>query len=105
MNDDKKEHENFVEAITEELLSKLDRPQAIAVLSSVITNIYNGTDKNSAFILAQPDTQVAVVTTSLATLEHLPDVIAKTFESLKDLENNPTSTNDETTTPPKERLH
>lgn len=66
------------------LMEKYDTAQAIAILSSMITHIYSQSDNRSAFILAQPESNVAVVTTSLDALDVLPDVIEKTFHSLQE---------------------
>lgn len=95
--------ESFADTITKELLEHYDVPQAIAVLSSIIVNIYQTSAKNNAFVLAQPGSNVAVVTTSLDTLEHLPEVLQKTFEAMETLEE--PSNDDDDETPPNSKLH
>jgi hypothetical protein len=99
---DNEQSESFADTITKELLTHYDVPQAIAVLSSIIVNIYQTSDKNNAFVLAQPGSNVAVVTTSLDTLDHLPEVLRKTFEAMETIEE---PSNDDDETPPNSKLH
>ncbi len=110
MTDENNEHgESFADTITKELLEHYDVPQAIAILSSIITNIYQTSAKNNAFVLAQPGSNIAVVTTSLDTLEHLPEVIQKTFEALETVEGTVLTASEESPnddeTPPNSKLH
>jgi hypothetical protein len=53
-------------------------------------------------VLAQPGSNVAVVTTSLDTLDHLPEVLRKTFEAMETIEE---PSNDDDETPPNSKLH
>lgn len=106
MTDDKtKDHPSFIDAITEELLEKYEPAQAVAVLSSIIINIYNKSNKDSAFILAEPNSKVAVVTTSVDALHALPEVLEKTFQGLQELKEELDPDEKPNETPPNTTLH
>lgn len=75
----------MIDALTESIADSMGPEKGVAILSSVICQLYTKTDRSNAMILTQPSAGVIVITTTLDATDQLPDIIEKTLEQLPDL--------------------
>jgi len=74
-----------IEALTESCLKAMGPEKGIAILSSVICQLYKETDQRNAMVLTQPAEQVIVITTTLDAVDQIPRIIQKTLEQLPEV--------------------
>lgn len=79
---DKDQPTTLIDAITQEMLDTYGADQGIAILSSVICQLYTETDGKQALILTQPSSGVLVITTTLDASDQIPDILQKTIEGI-----------------------
>lgn len=79
---DKDQPTTLIDAITQEMLDTYGADQGIAILSSVICQLYAETDGKQALILTQPSSGVLVITTTLDASDQIPDILQKTIEGI-----------------------
>ena len=71
-----------IEALTKSILEAMGPEKGVAILSSVICQLYVETDQKNAMVLTQPGQGVIVITTTLDATDQIPSIIEKTLEQL-----------------------
>lgn len=79
---DKDQPTTLIDAITQEMLDTYGADQGIAILGSVICQLYTETDGKQALILTQPATGVLVITTTLDASDQIPEILQKTIDGI-----------------------
>lgn len=74
-----------IEALTESILEAMGPEKGIAVLSSVICQLYVKTDQSNAMVLTQPSNGVIVVTSTLDAAEQIAGIVEKTLEQIPEI--------------------
>lgn len=74
-----------IDALTKSIMESMGPEKGVAILSSVICQLYVETDQKSAMVLTQPGQGVIVVTTTLDAVGQIPKIIEKTMEQLPDI--------------------
>jgi len=74
-----------IDALTASIMESMGPEKGIAILSSVICQLYAETDQSNAMILTQPGEGVIVITTSLNATDQIPHIIEKTLEQLPEI--------------------
>ena len=72
----------IIEQLTEEFTNSFGAEKGIAILSSVICQMYTSTDQKNAMVLAQPTSGVIVITTTLDCSDQIPEIVETTKEQL-----------------------
>jgi len=79
------EDTKLIDALTEEIETALGPVRGIAVLSSVICQLYEKTDKTNAMVLAQPYCQNMVITATFDSVDRLQDIVGETIDQIGNL--------------------
>lgn len=74
-----------IDALTASIMETMGPEKGVAILSSVICQLYCETDQKNAMVLTQPNAGVIVITTSLDATEQIPDIVEKTLEQLPEI--------------------
>jgi len=72
----------LIDHLTAEFYETYGADKACAIISSVLCQLYQLTDMDNAMVLAQPDTGILVITTTMDASEQIPTIVAKTLEQL-----------------------
>ena len=72
----------IIDQLTTEFLEAFGAEKGCAILSSVVCQMYQETDQQSAMVLAQPASGIMVITTTMDCADQIPRIVKKTLEHI-----------------------